>query len=143
MLSIESEISNGNILGRQSFSLEWPLIAWVLSHVFVIKMVTIDFILAPYMVIVILSDFTVSFLASLCSLLNLVHLNSSYKAVRVLASSSEILVSNCFSINSVPNYVNELEIVLIVGFISIDMAGLFTSSTYKFCISYHLLLVLP
>ena len=143
MLSIESEFSNGNILGRHSFSPEWPIVAWVLSHVFVIKMVTIDFIFAPYIVIVVLSDFTVSIFASLCSLLNLVHLNSSYKAVRVLASSREILVSNCFSINSVSNYVNELEIVFFVGFISTDMAGLFTSSTYKFRISYHLLLVLP
>ena len=38
---------------------------------------------------------------------------------------------------------NELEIVLIVWFFSIDITALFTSSTYKFRISYHLLLVLP
>ena len=38
---------------------------------------------------------------------------------------------------------NKLEVVLIVGFISINIAALVTSSTYKFRISYHLLLVLP
>ena len=103
------------------------------------KVIAVDFVLKPSLFIGVLYFIIAFFLI----LFELVHLNSPYKAIRVLTSCIEHLICYGFLIKSLSNSVHEFEIVLLTCFISVHCATLITYLSEELLVRYKFFFMLP